>query len=75
MEEKKVEPVFRPNTKGCGDTSNIDKSFLNERPVDSPVYSKLTSSQQAKAYFDKFTYAKDDQDFLMNTDTNADGIM
>jgi len=47
------------------DISNFDRSFLNERAVDSPVVNRLTSSQRAKTYFDKFTYSR--EDFLLTT--------
>ena len=64
--DKDIEPPFKPNVKNDRDTSNIDKAFLGERPVDSPVNTKLTLSQQEKAYFEQFTYNGDDEDFLLN---------
>lgn len=69
MVSKKVEPVIKPTVEHDKDTRNIDRTFLNEKPIDSPVISKLTGSQAQKVYFDKFTYARDD-DFLMQTDVN-----
>lgn len=42
--EKALAPPFKPSVKGEKDTSNIDKQFLGERPVDSPVHNKLTFS-------------------------------
>lgn len=66
IEDKLVPPPFKPNVEDERDTSNIDKSFLNERPVDSPVLNKLTNSQKAKAYFEKFTYSRD-HDILLTT--------
>lgn len=65
-----VKAPFKPKVKGTEDTSNIDKQFLGERPVDSPVNQKLTFSMQEKAYFDQFTYNRDDDEFLMNQDDN-----
>lgn len=50
--EKKIEPLYKPDISGHKDTRNIDRAFLNERPVDSPVTSKLIGSQAAKVYFD-----------------------
>ena len=44
ISEKREKPSFRPVTKGGRDTSNIDKAFLAERPVDSPVNNQLTFS-------------------------------
>jgi Protein kinase C terminal domain len=66
MLEKSIKPPFKPSVKNERDLSNIDKAFLGERPVDSPVNSKLTLSMQEKAYFEKFTYVADDDEFLMN---------
>lgn len=57
-------PVIKPTVEHHKDTRNIDRTFLNEKPVDSPVMSKLTGSQAQKVYFEKFTYARDDE-FLM----------
>jgi hypothetical protein len=51
--QQKANPApFKPNVKGSTDTSNIDKQFLGERPIDSPVAHKLTLSQKEKVYFD-----------------------
>ena len=63
--EKREKPSFRPVTKGGRDTSNIDKAFLAERPVDSPVNNQLTFSQQEKVYFEQFTYNRENDDFLL----------
>ncbi len=52
--------TFVPDVVDEGDISNFDASFINERPVDSPVLNRLTSSQRAKTYFDQFTYSRDD---------------
>ena len=64
--DKQIQPTFKPNVKNDRDVSNIDKQFLGERPIDSPVNTKLTLSQQEKAYFEKFTYNGDDDEFPMN---------
>lgn len=69
VSNKLVEPVIKPTVEHLKDTRNIDRAFLNEKPVDSPVISKLSGSQAQKVYFDKFTYARDDE-FLMQTDVN-----
>ena len=66
--DKSIEPPFKPNVKNDRDTSNIDKAFLGERPVDSPVNTKLTLSQQEKAYFEQFTYNGDEDEYLLNGD-------
>jgi len=60
MERKEVCPSFIPEVSDEGDISNFDRSFLNERPVDSPVLNRLTNSQRAKTYFEQFTYSRDD---------------
>lgn len=52
MNRKEVTPPFKPSVKNSRDTSNIDKAFLIERPVDSPTSKVLTFSQQQKVYFD-----------------------
>lgn len=65
MSERRVKPQFKPKTRNEKDTGNIDKQFLGERPVDSPTANQLTFSQKEKAYFDQFTYNREDQDFLM----------
>ena len=33
--------------------------FLREKPVDTPVDSKLSDKQKAKIYFPQFTYTRD----------------
>ena len=71
MLNKEIEPVFKPRVKSERDVSNIDKQFLNEHPVDSLVNNKLTMSQLEKAYFDKFTYNGDDEEFLLNDNYDA----
>lgn len=69
MLQKKVITPFKPYTRSVKDTSNIDKAFLVERPIDSPVHKHLTFSQQEKVYFDQFTYNRDDDDqFLLKAD-------
>ena len=44
LSEKRVTPPFKPTVKNEKDTSNIDKAFLIERPVDSPTTKMLTFS-------------------------------
>ncbi|CDW90889.1 protein kinase 2 [Stylonychia lemnae] len=68
VRNKQIEPPFSPNVEDETDVSNIDISFLNEMPIDSPNEYKLTSSQKAKVHFDKFTYQRDD-DILLNITT------
>ena len=67
LSKKELPPLFRPVTKDEKDTSNIDKAFLGEKPVDSPSNKHLTFSQQEKVYFDQFTYNRENDDFLMDT--------
>ena len=62
---KAIPAPFKPIVKGERDTSNIDKQFLGERPVDSPVHNKLTFSQQEKVYFEQFTYNRENDEFLI----------
>jgi serine/threonine protein kinase len=63
---KRITPPFVPQVADEHDISNIDKCFLNERPVDSPVLYKLTSSQKDRTYFEQFTYTRD-QEYLLTT--------
>jgi hypothetical protein len=39
---KELEPPFKPEVTSEKDTRNIDKLFLKEKPIDSPVISRLT---------------------------------
>lgn len=57
---------FKPRILDESDTSHIDKIYLNEKAVDSPVMNRLTHSQRAKVYFDQFTYSRENE-FLMST--------
>jgi hypothetical protein len=41
---KEIPVPFKPKTSDQKDTSQIDKVYLSERPVDSPVTTKLTES-------------------------------
>lgn len=61
MRNKECIPPFKPDVDNESDVSNIDRSFLNELPVESPIENKLTSSQKAKVYFEHFTYQKEDE--------------
>ena len=44
LKRKQITPPFIPDTSSTKDTRNIDKVFLKEKPIDSPVISKLTVS-------------------------------
>ena len=59
MAIKGVEPPFKPEITSTKDTRNIDRLFLREKPVDSPVVSRLTVQQKQQINFDQFTYQKD----------------
>ena len=74
MSKKQMQVPFKPAVKSAEDTSNVDKQFLGERPVDSPVHSKLTFSMQEKAYFDQFTYNREDDEFLMQQDDSEEKL-
>lgn len=68
VQRLELTPIFKPAVKDARDTSNIDKSFLIERPVDSPTNKMLTFSQAEKVYFDQFTYNRDNEEFLFQDD-------
>ena len=56
---KEVKPPFKPKLKGEEDTRNIDKMFTGETVKDTPIDTKLSSTQKRKYYFDQFTYTKE----------------
>jgi len=62
---KGYEPEFvPPNKHGEGDTSNFDREFTSEAPVDSVVTTNMTETQIEKSKFDDFTYAGGDGEAL-----------
>jgi len=38
---------------------NVDKAFLKEKPIDSPVISKLNAKQKEMIHFEEFTYSRE----------------
>lgn len=44
IRRKQLTPPFKPEVDDDSDVSNIDRSFLNELPVESPVENPLTNS-------------------------------
>ena len=44
IRSKQITPPFKPDVDDDSDVSNIDRSFLNELPVESPVENPLTNS-------------------------------
>lgn len=63
-----VAAPLKPKIQDERDTANIDKAYLHERPIDSPVVNNLTSSQQAKVYFDNFSYKVEDEFKLVSSE-------
>jgi serine/threonine protein kinase len=51
LERKEVTPPYQPNVEDPKDTCNIDRMFLKEKPVDTPVDSRLTDLEKSKIYF------------------------
>jgi hypothetical protein len=43
IENKKLEPSYKPEIQDHSDLGNIDIAFLREKPVDSPCLTKLSS--------------------------------
>lgn len=56
IEEKRVEPPFKPQVTGNADYSNVDKVFLKEEPVDSPTNRYYPKGKQTN--YEGFTYTR-----------------
>eukprot|EP00010_Vexillifera_abyssalis_P006942 CAMPEP_0201550296 /NCGR_PEP_ID=MMETSP0173_2-20130828/6675_1 /ASSEMBLY_ACC=CAM_ASM_000268 /TAXON_ID=218659 /ORGANISM="Vexillifera sp., Strain DIVA3 564/2" /LENGTH=393 /DNA_ID=CAMNT_0047960229 /DNA_START=259 /DNA_END=1440 /DNA_ORIENTATION=+ len=59
IENKEVEPLFKPQVKSQTDTSQIDPVFTTETPVDSLVEKSAISEANGDTNFDGFTFVND----------------
>ena len=58
LRARKVPAPYIPQCKSAHDTSNIDKMFTNERPVETPEQS-IANTMARKTDFAAFTYDKE----------------
>lgn len=57
LEEKKIDPPFKPKVKSTTDTSQIDTVFTAEKPQDSLVQEGLSETMSREHNFDGFTFS------------------
>ena len=62
-QNKGLKPDFKPRTRSSSDVRHIDKEYLRERPVDSPVFRTMVSSHED---FENFTYKAIENEYDMN---------
>ena len=56
LENKEIEPPFKPKVSGPKDLRYFDKMFTDEVPIESVPNATLNSVQKAHNKYDEFTY-------------------
>lgn len=67
LKEKKIKPPFKPKILGETSVKYFSQEFIDEKPEDSLVDSKLTLLEKSENHFEAFTYGKEPLMITKNT--------